>query len=405
MTIAVRFGRGSAEDRPLLVLGPSLGTSATSLWSAVADRLADHVTVLAWELPGHGLDHDRPGPGLSVADLAAGVLAMVDQAGATRFHYAGDSVGGAVGLQLLLDAPDRVSSAVLLCTGARIGSEESWGQRIEAVRAGGTSSLVEASASRWFGPGFVEREPDRAGALLRALADTTDEGYAAVCGALASFDVRDRLGSITAPVLAVAGSDDVATPPEDLRLVADGVPGARLEVLDGVGHLAPAEAPDRVAALVLEHALGLAPPAPPADAPAAPAADPEEVPAYAAGMAVRREVLGDAHVDRAAADATELTDDFQRYVTEHAWGAVWTRPGLDRRSRSMVTLAALVALGQEDELAMHVRAARTNGLTVAEIREVVLHCAVYCGAPAANAAFKVAQQVLVELGDVAPPAG
>ncbi len=405
MTIAVRFGRGSTADKPLLVLGPSLGTSATTLWSAAADRLAEHFHILAWELPGHGLDRVVPDGPLSIADLAAGVLELVDEVGERRFHYAGDSVGGAVGLQLLLDAPDRVASAVLLCTGAKIGSEQVWTDRVAAVRAGGTAGLVDASAGRWFGPGFVGREPDRAGALLHALAGAADEGYAAVCNALAGFDVRDRLAEIGAPVLAVAGAEDAVTPPDGLREIADGVRDGRLEVLDGVAHLAPAEAPDRVAALVLEHALGIRPePAPaPGAAPAVPG-PPTPGPSYDAGMAVRREVLGDAHVDRATAATTSFTADFQQFVTEHAWGAVWTRDGLDRRSRSMITITAMVALGHHDELAMHVRAARTNGLSVEEIREVILHSAVYCGVPAANTAFRVAQEVLVGLGDVEPPA-
>ncbi|VXC57805.1 bifunctional 3-oxoadipate enol-lactonase/4-carboxymuconolactone decarboxylase PcaDC [Nocardioides sp. AX2bis] len=403
MTIAVRFGRGTSADKPLLVLGPSLGTSATTLWSAAADRLAEHFHILAWELPGHGLDRAVPDGPVSIADLAAGVLELVDEVGERRFHYAGDSVGGAVGLQLLLDAPDRVASAVLLCTGAVIGSEQVWTDRVAAVRSGGTAGLVEASAGRWFGPGFVGREPDRAGALLHALSGAADEGYAAVCGALAAFDVRDRLGEIGAPVLAVAGAEDAVTPVDGLREIADGVRDGRLEVLDGVAHLAPAEAPVQVAALVLEHALGIRPdpgPQQPAAVPDAPAAGPS----YDAGMAVRREVLGDAHVDRATAATTAFTADFQQFVTEHAWGSVWTREGLDRRSRSMITITAMVALGHQEELAMHVRAARTNGLSVEEIREVILHSAVYCGVPAANTAFRVAQEVLIALGDVEPPA-
>lgn len=114
------------------------------------------------------------------------------------------------------------------------------------------------------------------------------------------------------------------------------------------------------------------------------------------GMRVRREVLGDDHVDSATASATDLTRDFQQFITEYAWGGVWTRPGLDRRTRSVVTLTALVAGGHSEELALHLRAARTNGLTVAEIAEVLLQSAVYCGVPAANAAFRVAQQVLDE---------
>jgi 4-carboxymuconolactone decarboxylase len=119
---------------------------------------------------------------------------------------------------------------------------------------------------------------------------------------------------------------------------------------------------------------------------------------YDEGMRVRREVLGDEHVDRATANATDLTRDFQELITAYAWGEVWTRPGLDRRSRSMITLTALVARGHHEELALHLRAARRNGLTVDEIREVLLQSAIYCGVPDANTAFRIAQQVLSEEG-------
>jgi 4-carboxymuconolactone decarboxylase len=117
---------------------------------------------------------------------------------------------------------------------------------------------------------------------------------------------------------------------------------------------------------------------------------------YDEGMRVRREVLGDEHVDRAIENTTEFTGAFQEFITRYAWGSVWTRDGLDRRTRSAITLAILTALGREHELAMHVRAARTNGLTPEEISEVLLHTAVYAGVPAANAAFAVAQRVLAE---------
>ncbi|MBB2740875.1 UNVERIFIED_ORG: 4-carboxymuconolactone decarboxylase [Microbispora rosea subsp. rosea] len=117
---------------------------------------------------------------------------------------------------------------------------------------------------------------------------------------------------------------------------------------------------------------------------------------YEDGMRVRREVLGDAHVDRAQARTTEFTADFQDLITRYAWGEIWTRPGLDRRTRSCITLTALVAHGHLEELAMHVRAARRNGLTIDEIKEVLLQTAIYCGVPAANAAFAVTQRVLAE---------
>jgi 3-oxoadipate enol-lactonase/4-carboxymuconolactone decarboxylase len=153
-----------------------------------------------------------------------------------------------------------------------------------------------------------------------------------------------------------------------------------LQVLDGVAHLAPAEAPQEVAKLIMKHF----------DA-ENPGAD-----RYAAGMQVRREVLGDDHVDRATAATTDFTQDFQQLITEYAWGTVWTRPGLDRRSRSMITLTALVARGHHEELAMHVRAARRNGLSVDEIKEVLLQTAIYCGVPDANTAFRIAQAALAD---------
>jgi len=117
---------------------------------------------------------------------------------------------------------------------------------------------------------------------------------------------------------------------------------------------------------------------------------------YEEGMRVRREVLGDGHVNNAIDRTTDFTADFQDLITRYAWGEIWTRPGLDRRTRSCITLTALVALGHFDELAMHIRAALRNGLTADEIKEVLLQTAIYCGVPAANHAFTVAQRVLAE---------
>jgi 4-carboxymuconolactone decarboxylase len=120
---------------------------------------------------------------------------------------------------------------------------------------------------------------------------------------------------------------------------------------------------------------------------------------YDRGMDVRREVLGDDHVDRAIERTTPFTADFQDFITRYAWGEIWARPGLDRRTRSCITLTALVALGREHELAMHIRAALHIGLTPDEIKEVLLQSAIYCGVPAANGAFAIAQQVLDEVGE------
>ena len=394
---AVRMtGSRHRAELPLLVLGPSLGTSATTLWTAAAAGLTDVFDVVAWDLPGHGHNRSVPDEQFTVAELAAGVLHVVDDVLAERgevgggFAYAGDSVGGAVGLQLMLDAPGRVTSAVLLCTGATIGDAASWADRVAQVRASGTPGLVASSAERWFGTGFLDREPESGSALLHALQAADDAGYVQVCGALAAHDVRDRLAEIGAPVLAVAGAEDVATPPDKLREIAEGVKDGRYVELPGVAHLAPAEAPGTVARLIRGHVLA-------GRALEEDGVDDRTVREVRdAGFVVRREVLGDAHVDRSIAGTTDLTRDFQELITQYAWGSIWTRPGLDRRSRSLITLTALVARGHHEELELHLRAARTNGLGVDEIKELLLQTAIYCGVPDANTAFRIAQRVLAE---------
>lgn len=376
---AVDFG--GPDGAPLVLLGPSLGTSAATLWGGVAQSLHASARVVGWDLPGHG--RSGSAEAFTIAELAAAVLTLADRYGAETFHYAGDSVGGCVGLQLVLDAPQRVISATLLCTGAVIGTPDGWRDRAATVRTDGIGPMVAAAPDRWFAPGFTERFPGPGAALVDSLSHTDAECYAMTCDALAAFDVVARLPEIVTPVLAVAGQEDVPTPPAALQRIAAGVQNGTLVVLDGVGHLAPAEAPDRVAALIADRA-GLAR--------STPALTTDEV--YRAGMAVRREVLGDTHVDRSVAATTDLTADFQRMITEYAWGGIWTRPGLDRRSRSLITLTALIARGHHEELALHLVAARRNGLSNDEIKEVLMQTAIYCGVPDANSAFRIAAGVL-----------
>lgn len=368
---------GGPDNAAVLLLGPSLGTSSSMLWGPVAQRLRRHIRVLAWDLPGHGHSPPASQP-FSISELCTAVAALAnDLAPEKTFHYVGNSIGGAVGLQLLLDESDHVSSATLICTGASIGTPANWQGRARAVRAAGIATVAKTAAQRWFAPVFLEEHPELGTKLVDALGGVDAASYALACEALAGFNVADRLAEITAPVLAIAGAQDVATPPERLQQVASGVNDGRLVVVDGVGHLPPIEAPDRVADLILaQHATTA------------------EATSYSAGMAVRRQVLGDAHVDQAIAATTEFSRDFQDLITRYAWGSIWTRPGLDRRSRSLITLTALVARGHHEELAMHLRAAQRNGLTNEEISELLLQTAIYCGVPEANSAFRIANEVL-----------
>ena len=358
----------------LLLVGPSLGTTGRHLWGEVAARLADRFRVVAWELPGHG---GAPATGFTIDDLAAAVLEQVDG----PFAYAGVSVGGAVGQQLMLAAPERVRWAALFSTADRIATPESWHARAARVRREGLGWLVAETPTRWFGP--AHRDTPAAQALLADLAAVEVESYAATCEALAAFDVRGRLAGITGPLLAVAGAHDPVTTPADLRRLADGVVHGRFALLPEAGHQSPVEEPAAVAELIRDHADR-----PPVHGPL------DE--ARAAGMQVRREVLGDPYVDRASAGADDLTAEFQQLITAYAWGSIWTRPQLDRRSRSLITLTALVAGGHDEELALHLRAALRNGVTRDEIKELLLQTAIYCGVPAANTAFRIAQRVLAE---------
>lgn len=265
MTVQPRLGAVELAlrdaTRPLLVLGPSLGTSVAALWSDAAGLLSGEVDVVGWDLPGHGTA-PPPAPGeldgLTVGDLARAVVGVVDRAQVRRgdpgapFWYAGVSVGGAVGQQLLLDVPGRVLGAALVCTALRFGEPSSWAERADLVRRAGTPTQVDGAARRWFGPGFLDREPEVALRLLATLQTADRFGYAAVCRALGGHDLRGRLGGVGVPVVAVAGEADEATPPACLAEIARAVPGARLHVLGGVAHLAPAERPQAVAALVRE---------------------------------------------------------------------------------------------------------------------------------------------------------
>ncbi|MFI6010990.1 3-oxoadipate enol-lactonase [Streptomyces sp. NPDC051243] len=358
---------GPASAPPLL-LGPSLGTSS-ALWDKVAPELSITHRVVRWDLPGHGGSAaDLIGAGATVGDLAGLVLALADSLGIERFAYAGVSLGGAVGLHLAVHHPGRVASLAVVCSSAHFNGAKPWQERAALVRREGLAELAENANARWFTAGFTVPE------LVRDHRDADPAAYAACCDALAAFDLRDRLPEISSPTLLIAGRDDPATPPAHLREIADAVPGAALVEIPGASHLAPAQCPQAVLTALRAHFDGGA----------------------KRGMEVRREVLGDAHVDRAQARQTAFTARFQDFISRYAWGEIWTDPTLTRRERSMITLTALVAHGHYDELAMHVRAARRNGLTAEEIGAVLLQTAVYCGVPAANSAFAAAQRVLAE---------
>jgi 3-oxoadipate enol-lactonase/4-carboxymuconolactone decarboxylase len=375
-TVALHWLTDGPAGAPTLVLLGSVGSS-TEMWAPCVGPLAEQFRVVRIDARGHGgSPASPPGTPCSLADLGRDLLAVLDRLGAARVHLAGLSLGGMTGMWLAVHHPERVARLVLLCSSAHLPPAQGWADRAATVRAEGMGAIADAVLGRWTTPALAARDPELVTRLRAMLTGTDPESYAQCCEAIGAMDLRADLGRIAAPTLVIGGAQDPATPPEHQRVIAAGIPGARLELLDPAAHLVTVALPGAVAALLLDH-LG--------------ARD-----TLATGFATRRAVLGGDHVDAAVAGTTGFTAPFQELVTRYAWGDVWSRPGLARRDRSVATLAALVALGAEHELAMHVRAALRNGLTPAEIREVLLHTAVYAGMPRANRAFAVARQVIDE---------
>ena len=240
-------------DHPLLVVGPSLGTSSI-LWNRIASLLGPDYDVVAWDLPGHGVSPAAT-EAFDVPALADAVVDLIDSAApGEAFHYAGVSLGGAVGLQLGIKHGERLKSLSVQCSGAKIGTPEGWLERAETVRTQGTPVMIQGSAQRWFAPGFLEREPDFSSRLLHSLRDADRFSYAFCCEALAAFDVRKELGSIRVPTQVIAGALDGVATPSMAEEVAAGITAgggtATAVTLEGVAHQAPAEAPAHVADLM-----------------------------------------------------------------------------------------------------------------------------------------------------------
>jgi 3-oxoadipate enol-lactonase / 4-carboxymuconolactone decarboxylase len=385
------------EDAPVLVLAPALGTTC-QIWQEQVPELAKFWRVLRYDLPGHGSSPRDPVH--TVEEIAVLLLELLDALGIDRFGYTGVGLGGCVGTLLALSHPHRVASLALIGSSAGPGSPDAWREHALVVRATGLEREARTAAARWFTARSLAEEP----ALAEPCADmvrTVDPGcYAACCDALAEHDLRGQLPAVIAPTLVIAGAEDTTAPAGAARELIAGIPDSRLAVVPNAAHLANVEQPGPVTQLLLRHFAGTWREVPaPRSAPPPQRAEPvaaatKGTETFAEGLKVRREVLGDAHVDLALGSDPELTGDFQDLVTRYAWGEVWNRPGLDRRARSIATITALVARGQFDELALHIRAGLRNGLTRDELRELLIHCAVYCGVPAANSAFAAAAQAL-----------
>jgi 3-oxoadipate enol-lactonase / 4-carboxymuconolactone decarboxylase len=360
---------------PALLLLHSLGASL-HVWDPQAEALALSFRVIRPDMRGHGLTSVTPGP-YDIAALARDAIGVLDALGVARAHVAGLSIGGLLAQSVAAQAPERVASLILCDTAMSLPPPDLWMQRAATVRAQGMPALVDSVMARWVMPAFMDSAPARG---LRAMLLRTDpEGYAGAAEAIAAADLTAQTSALKVPALVLVGEHDPATPVASAEVLTRAITGSALRVLADAAHIPTIEQPEAVTAAMRDFLSPV-----PADL-------------YEAGMAVRRSVLGEAHVARATAGVTAFDRAFQEFITRGAWGGVWTRPGLDRRTRSLLTIAMLAALGHEEELKLHVRATRNTGASPEDIAEVLMQVAVYGGVPAANSAFRIAKQTLKEM--------
>lgn len=360
---------------PVLVMSHSLGTDH-AMWSPQMEGLLPHFQILRYDTRGHGAS-GIPVADCTVEELGRDVLGLADHLGLRRFAFCGLSMGGAIGQWLALQVPDRLTHLVLANTSPQFGPRSHWEARRNAVREGGMAAIVDAVMQRFFSAQTLARDPGIVDSARAVFLGVDPIGYCACCAALRDVDHRAVLKNIHVPTLVIGGDGDVSTPWDGHGdALAREIPGAQAVRLPAA-HLSNLERPQSFTAGLLAFLL----------------LEQIEDP-FEEGLAVRRRMLGNEHVDRAMAASDDFTRDFQELITRYAWGSVWTRPGLTLHARRLLTLAIAASLGRWEEFRLHVRTGLAHELEPCDLREVLLQTAIYAGVPAANTAFHIAQEEL-----------
>lgn len=362
------------SDRPVLVLSHSIGCDH-GMWAPQVADLLPHFQILRYDTRGHGAS-DVPSGEYSIELLGRDVLALVDSLGIGNFAFCGLSMGGAIGQWLAINAQQHITHLVLANTSPYFHPRSNWENRIRLVREGGLAAIADMAMQRFFSPEALTRGDEYASSIRSVILGTNPVGYLGCCAALRDVDHRELLARIKAPTLVIAGDRDVSTPWEGHgELLAQKIPGTRAVRLPAA-HLSNLARPRSFTMALLEFLQ-----------------TPENSSnAFEAGMAVRRAMLGDAHVDRAIETTTDFNRDFQDLITRYAWGSIWTRPGLDRRTRRLLALATMAALGRWEEFRMHLCAGLAHELEPCDLKEVLLQAAIYAGVPVANTGFHIASE-------------
>jgi len=373
--LRVYYRLDGGDHQPVLILSHSLGQDH-GMWDPQIPDLARHFRLLRYDIRGHGAT-DSPPQDATIERLGRDVLGMADALGIERFAWCGLSIGGMIGQWLAGSAPERLTHAVLANTSSHFPDPSLMEARRRKVLEAGIPAVCDMVMQRFFTPESLAARPPQVVSAERVLLATDPQGYAACAAAVRDMDTRSLLPRIKIPVLIISGDHDVSTPWEGHGgAIAAGIPQAKVVHLSAA-HLSNLERPRSFTAALLEFLL----PAPEGDR-------------LEPGLAMRRSIAGAEYVDRAMADAAGFTRDFQEMITRYAWGTVWLRPGLDTRTRRMLTLTVLGALSRWDEFRWHLRLGLERELEPCDLKETLMQLSVYAGVPAANTGFNIASQEL-----------
>lgn len=251
MTVTLNYEQHGNRENPTVVFLGSLG-SDLSMWAPQVEALSKNWHVVTVDHRGHGASPAPSGP-YTMPELGDDVVALLDSLDIGAAHYVGLSLGGAVGQWLAANRPDRILSVALLCTSAAFQPAQPWLDRAAAVRKDGVASIAKSIVERWFSAELAEADPALVDRHVAMVEGTTDEGYAACCEALATWDGRDDLAKIGVPTLVIAGEEDPATPPTKMRELADGIADSNFRVVSPGAHLANVERADEINVLIGEH--------------------------------------------------------------------------------------------------------------------------------------------------------
>ena len=363
-------------EKPVLVLSHSIGADH-AMWAPQVPDLLPHFRVLRYDTRGHGASEATNGE-YSIELLGRDVIGLADSLGIRKFAFCGLSLGGAIGQWLGVNAADRLTGLVLANTAPKFGERSNWETRIKMVREGGMAAVVNLAIQRFFSPHTLLHSAAYASAVKSVLLGTDPIGYVGCCAALRDFDSHETLPNIHVPTLVISGDRDIATPwAGNGEVLAREIPNARSLQLPAA-HLSNLERPKSFLAALFECLLP----------------EVDEIHRTEAGFGMRRATLGDEHVDRAMAATNDFNREFQELITCYAWGTIWTRPELDVRTRRLLALATMAALGRWEEFAMHIRSGLQHELEPSDLKELLLQTAIYAGVPAANTGFQIAQKVL-----------